>query len=118
MAELAVDGDELVLHLSGVEKAEAIHGDLRVPQSAVRGVEVVDDVHSWTGIRVGLKVGMRLPGAAAVATIRGHGKKIFVVIHHDTPRGVRIVLEGASYDEWIVGCLDPEAVVATLPSVG
>jgi hypothetical protein len=23
---------------------------------------------------------------------------------------VRIVLDGASYDEWIVGCADPDAV--------
>ena len=37
MAELQVQGGELVLHLSGAEKAEAVHGDLRVPLSAVRG---------------------------------------------------------------------------------
>jgi hypothetical protein len=36
------------------------------------------------------------------------------VVHHDTPRGLRVRLEGSSYDEWIVGCADPEAVAAGL----
>jgi hypothetical protein len=114
MAELHVEGDELVLHLSGAEKAEAVHGDLRVPSSAIRGVEVLDDAHSWTEIGTGFKVGMRVPGVASVATVRGHGEKVFVAVHHDTPRGVRVRLEGAPWDEWIVGCADPEAVAATL----
>jgi hypothetical protein len=103
MAELALEGGELVLHLSGAEKAEAVRGDLRVPASAIRGVEVLDDAHSWTGIGAGFKVGMRVPGVASVATVRG-----------DTPRGVRVRLAGAPWDEWIVGCADPEAVAATL----
>ena len=113
VAELQLEGDELVLHLSGAEKAEAVHGDLRAPLSTLRGVEVVDDAHSWTGIGVGFKVGMRVPG---VATVRGHGEKVFVAVHGDTPRGVRVRLEGAPWDEWIVGCADPEAVAATLAS--
>jgi hypothetical protein len=36
MAELLVDGGELVLHLSATEKVGAVHGDLRVPLSSVR----------------------------------------------------------------------------------
>ena len=116
MAELQREGAELVLHLSVAEKAEAVHGDLRVPLSALRSVEVLDDAHGWTGIGVGFKVGMRLPGVATVATVRGHGEKMFIAVHGDTPRGVRVRLEGVSWDEWIVGCADPEAVAATLAS--
>jgi hypothetical protein len=116
MAELQLDGGELVLHLSAAEKAEAVHGDLRVPLSAVRGVEVIDGAHDWTGIGVGFKVGMRVPGVATVATVRGHGEKVFIAVHSDTPRGVRVRLADAPWDEWIVGCADPEAVAATLAS--
>ena len=112
MAELQVQGAELVLHLSGAEKAEAVHGDLRVPLSAVRGVEIVQAAHEPADH--GFKVGMRLPGVAEVAIVRAGGQKIFAAVHHDTPRGVRVVLQGASYDEWIVGCADPEAVAAGL----
>jgi hypothetical protein len=39
---------------------------------------------------------------------------MFVAVHRDTPRGVRVLLEGDSYDEWIVGASDPESVVAFL----
>jgi hypothetical protein len=114
MAELQLEGDELVLHLSGMEKAEAVHGDLRVPRSAISGVEVLDDAHSWTGVETGFKVGMRVPGVASVAVVRGHGEKVFVAVHRDTPRGVRVRLADAPWDEWIVGCADPETVAASL----
>ena len=57
MAELRLEGGELVLRLSGAEKAEAVHGDLRVPLSALRGVEVLDDARGWTGIGSGSRSG-------------------------------------------------------------
>ena len=75
MAELQLEGDELVLHLSGAEKAEAVHGDLRVPLSTLRGVEVLDDAHSWTGIGAGFKVGIRVSGVATVATVRAESRR-------------------------------------------
>lgn len=108
MAELRVEGDELVLHLSRLEELEGVHGELRVPLSAVRGVEVLDDAHEPADH--GFKVGERLPGIVEVGTVRTGGQKIFAAVHRDTPRGVRVLLEGVSYDEWIVGCADPEAV--------
>jgi hypothetical protein len=114
MAELQVEGNELVLHLSGVEKVEGVHGDLRAPLAAVKGVEVLDDAHAPAGIRAGLKVGTRIPGVIEVGTVRGRTKKLFAAVHHDTPRGVRVLLDGANFDEWIVGCADPEGVVARL----
>jgi hypothetical protein len=116
MAQLQVDGDELVLHLTAAEKAEAVLGNLRVPRSTLRSVEVIDDAQSWTDIGTGFKVGMRIPGTASVATVRGHGEKIFVAVHGDTPRGVRVRLENAAWDEWIVGCADPESAVSSLSS--
>ena len=33
---------------------------------------------------------------------------------HGHPRGVRVVLKGAQFDELIVGCDDPEGVVAKI----
>jgi hypothetical protein len=114
MAEIEVGDGELVLRLSAVEKAEAIHRDLHVPLSAVRGVEVIDDTMEMTRIKTGFKVGMRVPGSASVASVRRAGHKMFVAVHQDTPRGVRVLLEGDSYDEWIVGASDPESVVAIL----
>lgn len=108
MAELVVEGDELVLRLSRVEKLEAVHRDLRAPRSAIRSVEVLEDAHEAADH--GMKVGERLPGHSEVATVLTGGGKLFAVVHHDTPRGVRVNFEGAGYDAWIVGSPDPESV--------
>ncbi|MGC8626059.1 MAG: hypothetical protein ACP5VR_00650 [Acidimicrobiales bacterium] len=113
MAELEVEGGDLVLRLSAAEKVEAAHGDLRVPVSAVKRVEVLEDAHRPADL-VGLKVGTRIPGLVEVATVHGVNKTILAAVHHGTPRGVRVLFEGTGYDEWVVGCRDPEAVVAAL----
>ena len=114
MAELRIEGDELVLHLSAAEKVEGVHRDLRVLLSAVCGVEVLNDAHREAGFRAGVKIGTRIPGVVEVGTVQGRSQRRFVAVHHDTPRGLRIRLDGASFDDWIVGCPDPEGVAAQL----
>jgi hypothetical protein len=114
MAQLQIAGDQLELHLTTAEKLESVHSDLRVPLAAVQTVEVIEDAHRRAGIGSGVKVGTRIPGVIEVATIRGLTQKIFAALHHDTPRGVRVSLDGTHWDEWIVGCTDPEDVAATL----
>lgn len=114
MADLLVEGDQLVLRLTTLEKAEGVHGDLRVPLSSVTAVSVLDDAHAPAD--VGIKFGTRLPGTVEVGTFTTRGHKIFAAVHHDTPRGVSVELEHASHDKWIVGCSDPEAVAASVSS--
>jgi len=116
MAELRVTGGELVLHLTGIEKAEAAHSSLRAPLTAIRGVEILEDAHAPADR--GIKVGTRIPGYIEVGTIHADGHKIFAVVHKDTPRGLLIWLEGASHDQWIVGCADPETVASSLGLLG
>jgi hypothetical protein len=114
MAEFEVDGAELVLRLSTAEKIEGVHGDLRAPLAQVRRVEVLADAHGAVSPRTGTKLGTRLPGVVEVGRIYGDRKR-FAAVHHDTPRGVRVVLaEGSAFGEWIVGCADPEAVAARI----
>ena len=67
MAELQVEGDELVLHLSLGEKAASVHADPRVPLSALQRVEVLEDAHEPADH--GWRVGERLPGVVEVGTI-------------------------------------------------
>ena len=112
MAELVVEGDELVLHLSRTEKLEVVHADLRAPRSALRSIDVLDDAHEPADH--GFKVGERLPGHSEVAVVRTGGQKLFAVVHHDTPRGVRIDFDGTDYDAWVVGSADPEALKASI----
>ena len=113
MAELSWDGDDLVVGLSALEKAEAAHGDIRVPASSVRDVEVLDDVvHAVHGLKF---PGARWPGRFAIGTFYLPGEtKTFAVVHHDTPRGLRVRLDDAAFDELVVGCADPEAAKGLL----
>jgi len=117
VAELAIEGQEVVLHLTKREKVEGVHGDLRVPLTAVTAVDVLDDAHGAADV-VGVKVGTRMAGVIEVGTVRAPGRKLFVAVHRDTPRGVRVSLTGADQDEWVVGCADPEAVAAMLARRG
>jgi hypothetical protein len=113
MAELTRAGDELVLTLSVAEKAESLHGDIRVPLTSVREVDVVEDViHAVHGMKL---PGTAWPGRFMIGTLaHATGKKSFAVIHHDTARGVRVRLEDATFSELLVGCANPEAVAASI----
>ncbi len=114
MAELRVRGDELQLVLSAVEKVEGLHGSLSVPLSTVRDVEILTNAHRAAGIRAGVKLGTRVPGVVEVGRVYGASAKRFVAVHRDTPRGVRISLSAGEFDEWIVGCADPETVASAI----
>ncbi len=112
MADLRREGDELVLELTAFEKAESVHGDIRVPAAAIRSIEIVNDaMGALHGVRA---PGTGVPGVIAVGTWRTAREKQFAVLHHDTHRAVRVVLEGAEWNELLVGSHDPEAVVAEL----
>jgi len=113
VAQLERDADDLVVRLGPVEKAETVHGDIRVPRSAVRSVEVVDDaIHAVNPFTK--TVGGAWPGRFVVGTFHSDGLKVFAVVHHNTPRGVKVMLEGANFDELLVGCDDPERTIREL----
>lgn len=113
MATLRVDGQDLVLELSHAEHVEGVHRDLRAPLACVVDVAVLDDAHAAADA-VGVKIGTRIPGVIAVGTIVGRHGRLFAAVHRTTPRGVRVTLTGADHDQWVVGCDDPEAVVAAI----
>lgn len=114
MAEVVVDGDELVLHLTPVEKVLSVHGEPRAPLSAIRSVEVLDNAHEPADR--GWRFGERIPGFSEVGVMTTRDERVFAVVHHDTPRGVRINFEGTKYDAWIVGCQEPEALKSSIES--
>ena len=113
MAELIRDGQALVVKLSTLEKAEAVHGDIRVPWSSVQSVTVLEDAIDAVH---GLKLpGSRIPGVFAMGTFKSsRDGNLFAIVHHQTPRGVKVTLTGAAYDALIIGSEDPERMIATL----
>ncbi|WP_276940748.1 PH domain-containing protein [Ferrimicrobium acidiphilum] len=112
MAELSRDDEELVLTLTTAEKAESLHGDIRVPFSSVQEVEVVEDIiHAVHGLKL---PGSRWPGRFAIGTFVHDDTKTFAVVHHDTARGVRVRLADGAFSELLVGCANPEAIAASI----
>ena len=54
MAELIIDGDQLVVRMKATEKLEAVHGEVRVLLRSVRTVEVLEVAargSSWVSCR-------------------------------------------------------------------
>ncbi|MFB5189077.1 hypothetical protein [Alicyclobacillus fastidiosus] len=112
MAELVREGDTLVLRLTSIEKVEALHGDIHVPISSVQTITVIDDViHAVHGLKL---PGSRLPGVFAMGTFVSLEGTIFAIVHHQTKRGVKVTLNGVSFDGLIVGVNDPEQLISSL----
>lgn len=111
VAELVREEDTLALRLSTPEKVEGVHGDIRVPLSAIQSITVLDDViHAVHGLKM---PGSRLPGVFAMGTFISRDGRVFAIVHHQTKRGVKINLKGTTYDALIVGVEDPEGLVSS-----
>ncbi|GGK52281.1 hypothetical protein GCM10010126_09720 [Planomonospora parontospora] len=99
MATMTVAGGELVLALGRGEQVAGLHGDIRVPLSAVREVAVVENpVAEVRGLRA---PGLAVPGRTKIGTWRRAGSRSFVVARRDVP-AVRVALSGARYDELLI----------------
>ncbi|MEY2566356.1 MAG: hypothetical protein QOE35_885 [Actinomycetota bacterium] len=111
MAVMRIDGDDLVVELTGWEKAGALRGDVRVPRRSVREVRLVDDAMAAVkGLRA---PGTGWPGVIALGTWRRRGAKDFVAAYRHRP-GVVVELDGAPFARLIVSTDDPAAVVEAL----
>ena len=106
MATLRRDGDELRLCLTRAEKIAGLHGDIRVPMSAVRSVDVADNpLAAVTGMRA---PGLHWPGRTKIGTWRRRGGMTFGVARKGMP-AVRIELSGQNYDRLVVSVDDARA---------
>lgn len=110
MATLRVTEQEITVVLSTWEKVAALHGDVRVPRSALRGVQLVDDV--LTAVRGTLRPGLSVRGSWAIGTWRHRHRKDFVVARHT--QGLCLVLSGSPWHAVLVSLPDPEAVAEQL----
>lgn len=109
MAAISIEGSELVVRLSGLEKLAAVHGDVRVPLAAVVSVAVVDDVRSaLRGVRA---PGTGLPGVLMYGTLRYPGGRDFAAVRYGRP-AVQVDLDpsGAPYGRLTVTVADAAGV--------
>lgn len=111
VATFEIEGSELRLRLSFVEKLEGVHGDIRVPLTAVSSVRSVPT--AWPELRGIRAPGTGLPGVIAVGTRRGKFGRDFVVVHGQGP-AVVVELNGDRYGRLVATVPDADAVAATI----
>ena len=112
MARVIIDGPDLVVGLSWLEKLGAAHGNVRVPLRAVHSA--VAEPHPWEALR-GLKLaGTGIPGVAVLGTRYFSGGRDFVAIRNGRP-AVRVELgEESPYAQLLVSVSDTESTVAVI----
>jgi len=119
MANIAREGNEIVLKLSTGERIIAMRRDVRVPLSAVTSVDVVDKpIRRIQGLkpRNFKVVGLYWPGRFAYGSFFDGAVRqlLFAAANSREPRGLEITLDGAKYTRLIVSLDDPGATKTAL----
>jgi len=109
LATLAVDGNDLLVRLSALEKIGALRGNIRVPLDSVRTVRVSDS--PWSELRGIRAPGTGLPGVISLCTRRGAGIHDFAAVYGRRPALV-VEMTGASFDRLVVSCADAAEAAA------
>jgi hypothetical protein len=109
MSTVTIGAEELVVALTRGEKLAGLHGDVRVPLSAVAGVEMVPDALAAVhGLRL---PGLSLPGVRKIGTWRSRQGAEFVVAARGQA-GVRIRLRDRKPASVLVGTRNAEELAS------
>jgi hypothetical protein len=110
MATLRLDGDDLVLHLSWIEKVGALRGDLRVSRASVRTVDVVPSpMRQVRGLRA---PGTAVPFLLALGTFRGAFGQDFVAATRKP--GIVVSFRSGPWARLVVSTPEAETIAAAL----
>ncbi len=113
MADLRVELNDVVVHLSVPESVVACRRALRVPVSQVRMVHVEDD--PLRGISV-VFPGLCWPGSFAVGTYKRDRRREFAAVHAGCA-AVVLDIEGGDWDRVLVSVPGAVEVAAELAAV-
>ena len=114
MASLVIDKDSVAVRLSLWERIAAFRGDVVIPRSCVREVQILSPFHKVRGWRA---PGTAAPFLGAYGTYRRRRHKEFLALRWRRPsrrRAIRLMLEGHKFDAVSISVPDPEAVVREL----
>jgi hypothetical protein len=112
MARLTVDGDEVVVRLSGRERLLAHRGRVRVPLAQVRAASVEPDW--WRVLRGEPHPGHFLPDRFCVGAWEHPGGRDFVAVHAHGPVVLVELEPPAPFARLAVSADDAEATVASI----
>ena len=114
MAELIVDDENLVVHLTLSEKIWGFHGDIRVRLSSI--VSVAPDPKPWLGLRGWRMAGVSFVGHAVLGTRRHGDGYDFCILHRDRS-AVQVNVASGRFSRFVI-CVpeggDPEAEAARI----
>jgi len=116
VATVSIDGRELVVHLSPLEKLAAFRGgDPRFALSSVTAVVV--EPNAWAGLRGIRAPGTGVPYVIAYGTRRFSGGKDLVLIRGRRRPGLRVDFDDdAPYSRLVVTLADPQATEQAIRS--
>ena len=114
MAEVTLDGSDVVVRLGTFEALVAFRRQLRVPLASLRMVQVAESPMS--GLCLGRLPGLSWPGAFAIGSCRRKGRREFAAVHAKRP-AVVLEVEGARWDRLVVSQRGASDVAAELASV-
>jgi len=114
MTTVTIANGTLQVRFTTLEKIAGLIGDVDVPLSAIRDVEVhADGLAAARGIRA---PGLGLPGMRKIGTWRAPGRNTLVSVRRDQP-AVRIELAGHKRDALVLGMDDAEQWAQRLGTV-
>jgi len=103
VAQLLVEGTDLVVHLTVREKIAGFHADIRVPLSAIRSTSVPQ--YPWMALRGWRMAGVALPGKIAVGT-RKHGTGFDFTCVRNQQRAVQIDANSGRFSRFVISVPD------------
>ena len=112
MARLTVEGPELVVGLSWLEKLGALRGNVRVPLRAVRFASAEPD--PWGALRGIRAPGTGIPGVIALGTRRFAGGQDFAAVEGSGPAVSVDLSEESPFARLVVSVRDPDSTLAAI----
>jgi hypothetical protein len=113
MAKLAIDGGDLVVHLSPLEKLGALHGHVRVSLASVKRAWAATD--PWSVLRGYRAPGTGIPWVIMLGTTRGSFGKDFCAVYGRKP-AVVVELADADFSRLLVTASEPNVVAERVSS--
>jgi hypothetical protein len=103
VAQLVVDGTDLVVHLTLREKIAGFHADIRVPLSSIQSASVPE--YPWMALRGWRMAGVAFPGRIAVGT-RKHGTGFDFTCVRKKERAVQIDATTGRFSRFVISVPD------------
>lgn len=113
MASVAIEGADLVVHLSVLEMLGAFDWDVRVAVAQVQRAWVAAD--PWRELRGFRAPSTGIPWVIMLGTMRGSFGKDFCAVYRRKPALI-VELTGARFSRWVITLAEPEVVATRIMS--